>query len=126
MILAALAGSTAFADVVPPEETACRNALEGSSCTVEEMGTVYGTGSCQDSFCWSWKEGSGGLWAKVQGPCLKCLDQYGKVPYSQVAIGDGAGGCSVAGTETRNEFWALLVAGSFSLLFLIKRRRQKK
>jgi hypothetical protein len=119
-ILVSAWAAPALGDVSPPEQVACEREmkLKGQGCRLDATGA---TGTCQESTCsnidYSNRNDAGG-WGTRTYACLKCLDANGHVPTS-------AGGCSfVPATSSFRELGALALAGSFSLLFFLRRRRR--
>jgi hypothetical protein len=111
--------ATARADLVSPEIIACRNATKGSSCDDEIPG-----GTCEESTCGRIdhsSRNSGGPLKTIAYPCLKCVaPKPGAVPAKK------SSGCSeISGAPTTRELCALALAGAFSLLFLLRRRRAR-
>jgi hypothetical protein len=123
----------ALADVTPPEEEACMSAAKGQTCTLgfSSSSNQGAKGTCQDSTCGhiDYQHWDGGHPGSVQYACLKCLTPDGGLPVlvdggSPVAEDKSTGGCSSLSTSsTAKEFGAIAIAGSFSLLFLLRRRR---
>lgn len=108
----------AHADVTPPDVQACfeTGGSEGSKCTLN--GT---SGTCQKSTCarLDYSHWDGGMPGSIQYDCLKCI-----VAVSEDSSSSSGGCGSVARPSTPKELGALFIAGSFSLLFLLKRRRR--
>lgn len=105
--------SLARADLVPPATLSCEGRAEGAACTVEVPGAIA-SGVCTQSTCINIDYGSrtdAGTWGTIERPCLECVAM------------EGGSGCSLAGS-TPAEAGALAIAGSFSLLFLLRRRRR--
>jgi hypothetical protein len=121
--ITAFVPSVALADVVPTEEWVCRGLEKGEKCSLSDSSRK---GTCQDSTCSRSDYSHGTPPTSVEYDCLKCLDENGVVP-SGITSDDTSGGCNVVpGTSTFNEVGALVLAGSFSLLFFLRRRRHRQ
>jgi hypothetical protein len=117
-------GTSARADVTPPEESACSSLQSGAACTISPGGA---SGTCQSTTCshldYAHRD-DGGIPTTAQTACLKCLDTGGNVPTTTTTTPEKSSGCSQAlSTSSTREVAALLFAGAFSLLFFLKRRR---
>ena len=129
LAIAVLVGWTAVAraDVSPPDVVACEALAKGANCTLKGA-----SGTCQDSTCTWTCHGTGcprddaGLSVDTW-TCLKCLDASGNDPTGvDAGANHTGGGCSeIAESSTARELCALAIAGSFSLLFLLRRRRAR-
>ena len=105
----------ARADIPPPETEPCKSASAGQACTYQGA-----KGTCQQSTCTGLDYS---VDASVPGSrtyeCLKCLD-------TKVPTDGGGSGCSLAPSGPRaTDLLALALAGTFSGLFLLARRRRK-
>jgi hypothetical protein len=104
----------AFADILPPEDTlvtACNGRSAGQACSAS------GTGTCQNATCakdYAHRDDAGQPGAS-QAACVKCVVEKSNLN-THVGCSEGV---------TGREFGALAIAGSFSLLLLLKRRRSR-
>jgi hypothetical protein len=97
-----------FADSLPPEALDCFGKQAGNACT--DLSTKQ-AGSCQNGACTSQKYDAGPI-------VYQCLTCSGPPP-------SDAGGCTIASGPTLKQVGPWLLAGTFSLLFLVGRRRRR-
>lgn len=124
--LVLMGASPAFADVIPPEESACQARAAGDACTA-----VSG-GICQADTCTrldyeNWDRDASAEPPSMTYDCLRCVNPTtGEVdsgPPTDVDAGTsgGGGGCSIAGGGSPGLFAVLLAP----LAGLALRRRRR-
>jgi hypothetical protein len=150
-IVSCLAGA-AHADVVPPETSACTGKQAGDSCSV--FGSDSGAGTCLDATCTRldysrWDRDASGGPPSTSYACLKCTPtttsstqtstatwtQSGTMTVTVVGTDTGTdpgpppagddGSCSLGRGTAARRIAPWLMAASFSLLFLLSRRRRR-
>ncbi len=119
LLAALLLGSSARADVAPPETTPCQGKTAGTACVYNN-----GAGTCQSQTCLS--PSSGGY------ACLECITGTSTTTSTDTTTkADGgsppandSGSCSIGRQATVKRVAPWFLAGAFSLLFLFGRRRR--
>ena len=110
LFFAMLLSSPARADITPPEAESCVGKAAGDAC-------VYnGAGACQDQTCTGidyahWDHDASSQPPSTTYACLKCVAD------------DSA--CSIGKQATARRVAPWLLAGAFSLLFVVARRRRQ-
>jgi hypothetical protein len=122
------AAAGARADVIPADVEACRSRQIGDACTQDGKSTCQTTTCTQIDYA-GWTNRDGGPPSK-QVDCVKCAPK-GKLVATDAGAapkGDEAGdssGCSVGGVAAAaRPAGPWLLAGAFSALFLVRRRRR--
>ena len=133
-----LLGGPARADVAPPDTSACAALSAGAAC-------VYnGTGTCQNSTCSkldyaNWDRDASASPPSMNYACLKCIPDTDTATSTTTATStittagiDGGtspsaddSACAIGKQVTAKRVAPWLLAGSFSLLFVLARRRRR-
>jgi len=114
-----LLSAPARADLAPPETSPCVGKVAGAACSFNNA-----AGTCQSQTCLS--PSAGGY------ACLECITSTstGTTTATNTTTDGGAppskddGSCSIGKQVTAKRVAPWLLAGTFSLLFLFRRRRQ--
>lgn len=118
-------GNAARADVPPPETEPCVGKQAGDACTYN------GSGTCQNQTCSkldyaNWDQDASSSPPSTTYACVKCVvgtstdtNTDGGTPPSE-----DDGGCSIGQHSTAKRVVPWLMAATFSLLFLSRRRRR--
>jgi hypothetical protein len=131
------AGSPARADMVPPETQPCVGKAAGDAC-------VYiGAGTCQNQTCSkldyaNWDRDASSSPPSMTYACVKCIagtstDTGTNTNTATNTNTDGGapppakddGACSIGKQATAKRIAPWLLAGAFSLLFVVARRRRQ-
>lgn len=115
----------AYADPVPPDVWACQGKVVGAACVVDG-----GAGVCQAATCTKLVMVDGSS-TPMQVSCSSCVK--GLADGGSGAGGSGAGGqaasddgsCAIGSGGRVSQVGPWLLAGVFSLLFLVRRRRRR-
>jgi hypothetical protein len=115
-----LGAPAAFADVTPPDVSACQGKAVGAACTMSATATgVCAKGTCSRLDYGSWDRDAMSSPPTVSYECVRCVEGS---PATTPA--NDSGGCSMAARSAGT--WALALTPAVALALWERRRRRSK
>lgn len=114
--------SAAFADVTPPDVSACAGKSVGAACTNGTSAGACASGKCTKIDYSKWDRDASPSPPTVEYDCVKCVGGASPDAGGQTSSGDDSGGCSLSARRLGS--WALSAVPAIALALFERRRRR--